>query len=336
MDNINVLFTFQPWVELESYIRDKLSDLLNVELLIPESSEKEIIEKMAPNADIIFGWRPWKELIQKAKNLKLIIQPGTGAESLISVMQDFRHRGIILTNGHGHSYGCAQHMVALLHSLTNHIIPYHQQMLDGKWRERGLDSIPLKNRKVGLLGYGPINQWVHKFLSGYDVEFYILKRSWTNENTVSNQIKQFTPSRIHEFLEQIDILLIALPLTSSTKGLIGQKELELLGKDGLLVNIARGSIIDQKSLFHSLKSNLIAGAAIDVWYNYSPDPIDGKYFPYSPEYPFHTLNNIILSPHRAGTLRGGLERWNGNIENIVRMAEGRSDFVNIIDMELEY
>ena len=114
------------------------------------------------------------------------------------------------------------------------------------------------------------------------------------------------------------------------------EELELLGKDGILVNIARGPIIDQKSLYEALKSKIIAGAAIDVWYNYSPDPIDGKYFPYNPEYPFHSLSNIILSPHRAGTLRGGLERWNGNIENIARMAQGRSDFVNVIDLELEY
>jgi D-3-phosphoglycerate dehydrogenase len=78
------------------------------------------------------------------------------------------------------------------------------------------------------------------------------------------QVNKYEFPQLHEFLKDINILIIGVPLTSMTRRLIGRKELELLGQEGLIVNIARGDIIDEESLYISLKDKIITGAAIDV------------------------------------------------------------------------
>jgi phosphoglycerate dehydrogenase-like enzyme len=117
--------------------------------------------------------------------------------------------------------------------------------------------------------------------------------------------------------------------------MIGQNELDFLGPNGLIINVSRGEIVDEESLFNALKENRIQGAAIDVWYNYSPESNkEGKKFPFN--FPFHKLNNVILSPHRGYSPFNDLLRWNEVIENISRLANGRQDFINIVNLEEEY
>ncbi len=138
-----------------------------------------------------------------------------------------------------------------------------------------------------------------------------------------------------KFLDIVDTLLVAIPLTSESEGLLGVTELKRLGPDGVVVNVSRGAVIDQAALYQVLHQNLIAGAAIDVWYTYQPEQDKkGRKFPY--EQPFHTLDNIVLSPHRAASPFDDLDRWNVVIENIRRFARGRTDFLNVVDVTRGY
>jgi phosphoglycerate dehydrogenase-like enzyme len=232
----------------------------------------------------------------------------------------------------------AQHTVALLLSLMNKIIPHHEWMRKGKWRTGDEDaiSIPLRHQKVGFLGYGAINQKVHRFLSGFDIKFSILRKHWEKQvNNLPSEVKRYSLSRLHKFLGDIDILIIAVPLTSLTKRMIAKKELELLGPNGIIINVSRGEIIDEESLFNALRDKTIQGAAIDVWYNYTPERNEeGKKYPY--DFPFHTLDNIILSPHRGYSPFNDLLRWNEVIENITLMAYGNEDYINVVNLEEEY
>lgn len=338
MSKVKVLFTFKVWDELKEYIENKLIAYPNINLIFPPDGEEETILSLAPQADVLFGWRPKIELLDKAANMKLYIQPGTGAEHLVKVFKEYRRRDVVvITNGHGHAYEVAQHSMAMIFALTNHIIGYHNQMVDGKWRDRNAKSVGLINKKVGFLGYGPINQYMYKFLSPYGLNFSILKRTRDKELEINlSDVNFYTADQIENFISEIDILMIAAPRTKKTENMISYKELALLGKDGLIVNVGRGPIINEKDLYQALKDKTIAGAAIDVWYNYQPEEVDGKLFPYSSENPFHELNNIILSPHRAGSPFGDLSRWNENIQNLITIANGRNDFINVIDLEEEY
>ncbi|MFX0002005.1 MAG: NAD(P)-dependent oxidoreductase [Candidatus Hodarchaeota archaeon] len=337
--NYTICFVSPIPENVRDYLTDHLRKIKNVKIIFRKDSSDEELLNTVSSADVLIGWHPSKKILMNATKLKLFINPGAGIHHLLHLFRDVNQkRKVVLINGHGNSYFVAQHAVALLLSLMNKIIPHHEWMRQGRWRTGDEDaiSIPLRYKKVGLLGYGAINQKVHHFLSGFDVEFSILRKHWKKqENQFPTKIKEYKLSQFNEFLKDIDILIIALPLTSLTNKMIGTSELELLGSKGIIVNVSRGEIIDEKSLFNALKEKIIQGAAIDVWYNYNPEiNKDGKKFPFN--FPFHTLDNIILSPHRGYSPFNDLLRWNEVIENISRVAQGRQDFINVVDLEEEY
>ncbi len=316
-----------------------LSKIKGLNLIFPKKAEEFELLKWAPDVQIIVGWRPSQDLLEQAQQLQLFLFPGVGVQNLIDWFRDYgQQRGIVLVNSHGNSYLVAQHTVALLLALLNKIVPHHNWMKDGEWRKGDADAKTalLRNRSVGFLGYGAINQQVHRFLAGFDVEFIGLRRSWRRKReSLPTAMKKYNPLQLNDFLDATDTLLVAVPLTPETEGMIGYNELKRLGPEGVLVNVGRGAVINQKGLYQALKKNDIAGAAIDVWYTYQPEPDEsGRKYPF--EQPFHELDNIILSPHRAYSPADDLERWDEIIENIRRFAQGRTDFLSIVNLKRGY
>jgi phosphoglycerate dehydrogenase-like enzyme len=137
---------------------------------------------------------------------------------------------------------------------------------------------------------------------------------------------------LEKVIKESDFIVVAVPLTRETKGLIGGKELKLM-KGKYLINISRGVVIDEKALFESLKEGILAGAAIDTWYQY-PTSREKEILP--SKYDFHKLNNIVMSPHTAGYTDKVLEENIKSVfENIVKIYYGEEP-ENQIDPELEY
>jgi glycerate dehydrogenase len=341
---IKILFIWKVEEKLQKYFTTKLDSYLGelIELLfIPSYSEEKALE-FIEQVDMIVGWRPNKDLLLKAKNLKLFNNPGAGIQHLIPIFKEVNSKRInpvLLANCHGNSYFTAQHVIALLLAVTNKIIPHHNWMIEGKWRmgEEEGKSTPLRKRTIGLLGYGEINRKVHKFLAGFDVNFAICRRNWKGKDELlNNDVMKYLTEQLNEFLNKIDILIVAIPLTKETKGLITEKELKILGPKGIVINVGRGEIINQGDLFKALKNNELLGAGIDVWYNYDPEEKEGKKYPYNTENPFHELKNIVLSPHRGASPMDDLERWDDVIQNIKTLAEKKSEFKNVVDLDLEY
>jgi len=334
-----VLFIWQVKEELSEYLQKSLHDLPDIELVFPDNIEPENLISLANDCDIIIGWRPTIELLKASEKLSIFINPGAGAKHLIDMFREINtERPVTLVNGHGNAYFTAQHTVAMLMALTNKIVSHHKWMRDGHWRKGDVDaaSIPLRDRKIGFLGYGSVNQLVHKFLSGFDNRYYILKTNWSGKDDPRLQYeKKLSTNELNSFLREINVLIIAMPHTTQTENLIGDKELKLLGKDALLVNVGRGVIINEESLFNALKDKTIAGAAIDVWYDYRPKPDEHeRKYPYN--YPFQELDNVLLSPHRAASPFGDLKRWNEVIENIRRFSSGSDDILNVVELKREY
>lgn len=339
-----VLFIWDADERLKYHLNKSLMNISGINLIFPSEISQENLVKLAKNAEIVVGWRPTKELLFAAENLRLFINPGAGIQHLIHLFRELSSsRKIILANCHGNSFFVAQHTVALLLALTNKIVLHHNWMVAGKWniaRARlGIEdakSLPLRDRKIGLLGYGAVNQKVHKLLSGFDLKYSILRRDWEKQSIqLHSRVKKYCYPELQQFLEEIDTLIIGVPLTSLTKNLIRMRELELLGSEGLLVNVARGPVVNEEDLFTALKREAIAGAAIDVWYNYSPSSDSrGRKYPFS--FPFHNLRNVILSPHRAASPLDDIQRWDEVIENIRRFANGTETFINVVDLEKEY
>ncbi|TFG28725.1 hypothetical protein EU528_10855 [Candidatus Thorarchaeota archaeon] len=338
MTMINVLFIWEVRKELQDYLRNGTSDLENLNLIFLDDTSEENLLKHAPDAQIVIGWKPTRDFLDTATNLRLFINPGVGVQHHIDTFRELTQtRDITLINGHGNTYFTAQHAVALLLAVTNKIIPHHNWMVEGQWRrgDSHAKSTPMRDRKIGLLGYGAVNKKVHKFLSGFDVEFLVLKRTWNGEEEFPTPVKQFLPKDLHTFLKETDMLIIAVPQTADTIGMIGEKELELLGPEGFLINIARGIVVDEEALYNALKQKVIAGAGIDVWYEYQPTPdVINRKFP--TRFPFYELDNIVLSPHRGASPMDDLKRWDEVIENITRFAAGRKDFINVVELDRAY
>ncbi|MBT4332359.1 MAG: hypothetical protein HOD64_03710 [Candidatus Cloacimonetes bacterium] len=323
---IKVVFIWKVNDKLKSYLQSGLSSVKNLELIFPPAIDEKALLTICSDAQIIIGWKPTEKLLRAAVKLQLFINPGAGIQHLVSFFKEINQsRNVKLINGHGNAYFTAQHGVALLLTLANKVIPHHLWLKEGKWRlgDKQAKSIPLKYRKIGLLGYGHVNKHIHKMLQGFTNDIRFIKNDQKDIN------------ELNKFLKQIDILICAVPFTSKTKNLLKMKELKLLGENGIVINLSRGQIINEKDLYEALQNKLIQSAAIDVWYDYDPIP-DEQNRKYPFHYPFHELENIVLSPHRAASPFDDLKRWDEVIENISRLAKGKCEFLNTVDLVKEY
>jgi len=296
-----VLFTIDPPPELRAHLTQALSGE-PVDLLFAGRDDEAALIELAPRADAMVGWRVSGDVLQAATKLRQYIFAGVGAQSVIEPLRELeQRRRVTLVKSIANTYATGQHAVALLLALLNKVIPHHNWMAAGHWR-RGDDwaqSTTLRGRNVGLLGYGAVNRHVHRFLAGFDVDFAICRRSWADaeELALPTDALRFSEGELDPFLDAVDILFVGVPLTSRTRAMLGAEELGRLGPSGLLVNVARGAVIDEAALYHSLSEEVIAGAALDVWYDYRPDPDDQqRKYPYRPQHAFHELDNVVLSP----------------------------------------
>ncbi len=343
MESIQVCFLYRPFTAVKEYLEKSFSNHPNVYLNFPTSIEEEDLINFVRNADIIISWNISEPVIRAAKKVKLIISPYTGVEHLTKKLRSIPNLPKFqLVNAHGASELIAQHTVAMLLGITNHIVLHHRRLHEGIWVpggegvEEDAPSIPLAGKTIGLFGYGKINQKVHKMMANFNTKFAILRRSWSNRReTLPTAALKFELAQLQEFLAQSDILVIAAPLTRETKGIIGKKELQQLGTNSVIINVGRADIVQEQALFEALQTNSTLRAALDVWYIYHPEADErGRHYPFS--YPFHELENVIISPHRADSPFDDRRRWDDIIENIKRMADGRTDFINLVDIQAGY
>jgi phosphoglycerate dehydrogenase-like enzyme len=127
--------------------------------------------------------------------------------------------------------------------------------------------------------------------------------------------------QLDHLLANADYVLVACPLSAETKGLIGREQLARMRPDAVLINVARGPIVDQDALYEALRDSVIGGAVIDTWYHYAsaaePDlrPAD---------HPFHELPNVVMTPHLSGWTKGLMpRRFAVIVDNLERLADGR-------------
>ncbi|NNC94498.1 MAG: hypothetical protein HKN92_02980 [Chitinophagales bacterium] len=305
-----------------------------MDLIFPDPANEEAYLKYAGEVDAIVGWRPTEELISKAQKMKLFVNPGAGVRHLRDKFS--KRQDVAVANSHGNAYSTAQHIVAMLLSATNKLIQHHQWMKAGKWRtgDKEGKSFQIKTLKIGLLGYGHINRQVHEFLKPFQAEVYFCKRS--EDGITKEESHSFYPlERIHDFISLVDVLIVTVPHTSGSESMIGAKELELLGENGILINTGRGAVIEEEALYHALQKKQIAFAAVDVWYKYDCDENEeGKKYPY--KYPFHELENILFSPHRAASPLEDLNRWSDVIFNLKQLCLNEPAYINVVDLRIGY
>jgi phosphoglycerate dehydrogenase-like enzyme len=188
----------------------------------------------------------------------------------------------------------AEHVLAMALALAKRLRRNHDRMAEGIFDLA--QTLRVRGRTVGVLGYGGIGRACARLFRPLGTSIYAINTSGRADETAD---RAGTLADLHDMLAAADIVVITLPLTRTTRGLIGSRELGLMKPDAILVNVARGAIVDEDALFEHLKAHPDFGAGIDTWWD-EPEP--GQ--PFRPRLPFLGLPNVVGSPHNSGIVPG--------------------------------
>ncbi|SSC14101.1 D-isomer specific 2-hydroxyacid dehydrogenase NAD-binding [Mesotoga infera] len=248
-------------------------------------------KELLPEADVLVKGSLSKEELTKAVKLKAVFVPWTGVDGL--PLNELKKRSIILANNHGNAEVVAERAIALAMAVTGRVVELHKNLERGVWLGRPSSKeftwFSILERKCAILGLGQIGQKIAGFLKAFRCRINGFKKepsgSYPGLDFITNDIKQA--------VRGAELVFVALPLTSETLGIVNQEVLDAMGS-AYLINISRGKVVEEKALAESLMSGKLAGAAIDVWYDY---PSIDRPVTLPSRYPIHTLPNVVLSPH---------------------------------------
>lgn len=255
--------------------------------------------------EILVNGRPSPTDLTASPNLHTVIIPWAGVPEVTAQrLRDFPH--LKLHNLHHNAPIVAEGMLLLLLGVARLAVPFDRALRQGDWRPRYQKPAPsllLAGKTAVILGYGAIGQRLAQLCLALGMTVHATRRSLklpiTNYPITENGITVHPATALHDLLPQAHALLICLPHTPETDGLLGAAELALLPPRAILVNAGRAAIVDEAALYDALASGQLHGAGLDVWYNYPEDEAArAKTFP--GERPFHQLDNVLLSPHRTG------------------------------------
>lgn len=253
--------------------------------------------------EVLISGRASVAQLALAKRLKSIIVPWAGVPpQLRAAVREFP--GVSIHNLHHNAPETAELAMALLLACAKSVVPIDQALRKGDWTPGYNDShsIRLAGKTAVVLGFGAIGQRIARACLGLGMRVIAHRRS----PSASHELVEVRgPSDLDASLGEADVLVLALPQTDETVGLIGRRELSLMKDGAILVNIARGNLVEEQALYDALVSGKLRAAGIDVWYRYPENP-EGKAVPdsasctFPSSLPFHELPNVVMSPHRGG------------------------------------
>lgn len=287
------------------------------------------------NYHVLVAGRPDREAITASPHLRAVIIPWAGVpEATRELSLEYPH--IAVHNLHHNAAAAAEMAIALMLAAAKFVIPADRAMRGHDWtpRYRPNPAVQLQGKSALILGYGAIGQCVGRACRGLGMRVLAVRRNVVvPSDGVAEQIHP--PEALPSLLPQADALLICLPLTPETTGLIGEGELALLPAGAILVNVGRGPIVEEGALYRALREGTLYAAGLDVWYNYPEDEDARSHTPPS-VYPFHELDNAVMSPHRAGGSRE-TETWRMKRLAVLLNAAARGqEMPNRVDLQAGY
>jgi D-3-phosphoglycerate dehydrogenase len=222
------------------------------------------------------------ELLALAPNLKIVIRAGEGTDNIDKTL--CAEKGVKVANTPGaNNNSAAEQAIALMMSCLRNTPFANKTMHEGKWEKNALTGLELWKKKVGVVGFGRIGQIVTKRISGFEPEvLFFDPMIEKSEFSFARKAKDLA-----EIFSTCDIITIHTPLMPATKGMITRELLSMMKKDAILVNAARGGIVDEEALYDILKEKKIRCAGFDVFAT-EPLPAGSKLL---------ELENLIMSPH---------------------------------------
>lgn len=227
-----------------------------------------------------------RQILQSAGQLKLVCVAATGTNNID--VKAATELNIPVSNVRAYATpSVAQHTFALMLMLATKIPQYHQEVLSGNWSTSKFFCLldfpifELAGKRLGIIGYGELGRAVAKIAETFHMEVVVAQGHGTDGRRLS----------LEELLQTSDVVTLHCPLTDETRNMIGPKELALMRPSALLINTARGGIVDEEALINALKDGKLGGAGFDVLSQEPPPP---DHIMLADDIP-----NLIVTPHTA-------------------------------------
>ena len=270
------------------------------------------------DADVVVAFQFPAEFAALAPALRLLISPAAGTENIA------RHAlpsEVVVLSSAGQEQPIAEYVLGTLVALRHRLFESDRKLRMGEWTYGYFASNfvdELYASSIGMIGYGRIGKEVSLRAAAFGMRCSALTlhpQRAAPPSGVRCELGALTDSAIDALMARSDAVVVCCELSDITRGLLDGRRLRLMKQHAVLINIARGPIVVERDLYEVLREKRIAGAALDVWYNYPPAH-GQQSFPSS--YPFADLDNIIMTPHCSGWTVAGLER---RLDSIARAIE---------------
>ena len=291
----NIVVTFEPGTgqrEVLTNILDKLGRVV----FVTDLSQADRARELA-SAEVLISWSPSRELrpeecktLTHAAMMQLL---SAGADHIPYSMLPL---GLTIASNPGaYAEQMSEHVLAMILAVTKNLMDRHEKLAKGIF-DQVSENRTLRGSICAILGFGGIGKATARLLKCYGVEIYGINTTGKTDEPI-----KFigTLKDLEMVLRLANIVVITLPLTNSTRGLVGKRELDWMKDDAILVNVARGEIIDEGALYQKLKAFPNFTAAIDAWWI---EPLSHGEF--HTKYPFFELTNVLGSPHNSGNVHG--------------------------------
>jgi phosphoglycerate dehydrogenase-like enzyme len=250
--------------------------------------------------DALIAWRLDTELpdgsLADSSRLEFVQLLPAGADAV-----DFTgipDRLVLASNVGAYAKPIAEHVMAMTLALARRLPQHHAEMARGEFNQRELLHT-LDGAVCAILGFGGIGRATARLMRPFGARIYAVNSSG---RTAEPTDFAGTLAELDQVLAAADVVVVSLPLTRATRGLIGARELRLMKPDAILVNVARADIVDERALYEHLRVNPQFCAGIDTWWH---EP--GPHSRFHTGYPFLGLPNVIGSPHNSGIVAGVLQ-----------------------------
>ena len=284
---------------------------------------------------ILVAGVPTAEQLAACPGLERVVIPYAGVpartRSLVRERGDLR-----LHNLHHNAASTAELAVALLLAAAKAIVPHDRELRRGDWHRRyePPTAVTLAGGHAVVLGYGAIGQRVSRALLALGMRVSAVRRS-AREGDRHGMVALAPPSGLLRLLPEADAVVVCLPLTPETNGILDPVMIRSIRRGAMLVNVGRGALVDEAALYEALATEQLAGAGLDVWYRYPTDEA-ARTATLPAEHPFHELENVVLSPHRAGLTRQNETMRAHALAALLRAMARGAEVPNEVDLELGY
>lgn len=238
------------------------------------------------------------QLLEAAPDLQAVAKLGVGLDTVD--IQAATRRGIPVFNTPGaNTQAVADHTFALILGVARKIVECDRSLRENRWEHTKIMGLEIWQKTIGLIGLGAIGKSVALRAKGFEMKIVAHDPFWPEAFATAYQIQRMD---VTDLVKTADIVSIHSPLTPKNRHLIDRAALETMKPTALLINTARGEIVNETDLFWALKNQRVAGAGIDVFENEPPD-----------QSPLLELENILLTPHTAAFTRDALNNMSDAI-----------------------